>query len=87
MPADLENDLLVLLYDVARHMRTCADQMAQAHGLTRAQFIVLARLERQPDVSQNELAAFAEVAPMTIALLADLASVIMARQSSNERNV
>jgi len=69
--ADLDNDPLVLLYDVARHMRVYADQMAEAHGLTRAQIIVLARLEHQPDVSQNELAACAEVAPMTIARLID----------------
>ena len=71
MPTDIEDDLLVVLYDVARHMRAYADQMAQAHGLTRAQLVVLARLERQPDVSQNELAAVAEVAPMTIARLID----------------
>src|ERR1700740_1468106 len=71
MAADLENDLLILLYDVARQMRTYADQVAQAHGLTRAQMVILARLEKQPDVSQNELAAFAEVAPMTIARLID----------------
>jgi MarR family transcriptional regulator, transcriptional regulator for hemolysin len=71
MPSDLENDLLILLSDVARQMRTYADQVAQAHGMTRAQMIILARLERQPDVSQNELAAVAEVAPMTIARLID----------------
>jgi MarR family transcriptional regulator, transcriptional regulator for hemolysin len=71
MPADLDNDLLVLIYDVARQMRVYADQIAQAQGLTRAQMIILARLERQPDVSQNELAAVAEVAPMTIARLID----------------
>ena len=71
MPTDIEDDLLVVLYDVARHMRAYADQMAQAHGLTRAQLVVLARLEGQPDVSQNELAAFAEVASMTIARLID----------------
>jgi MarR family transcriptional regulator, transcriptional regulator for hemolysin len=71
MAADIDNDLLILLYDVARHMRTCGDQMAQEHGLTRAQITILARLERQPDVSQNELAAIAEVAPMTIARLID----------------
>lgn len=71
MPADLNDDLLILLYDVARQMRTYADQVAQAHGLTRAQMVILARLERQPDVSQNELAAVAEVAPMTIARLVD----------------
>jgi DNA-binding MarR family transcriptional regulator len=71
MPAALENDLLVLLYDVARQMRTYADQAARAHGMTRAQMVILARLDRQPDISQNELAAVAEVAPMTIARLVD----------------
>lgn len=71
MPAEFEDDLPILLSDVARHMRTYADQLAQAHGMTRAQLIILARLEMQPDLSQNELAAFAEVAPMTIARLID----------------
>jgi MarR family transcriptional regulator, transcriptional regulator for hemolysin len=71
MAADFDNDLLILLHDVARQMRAYADQVAQAQGLTRAQMIILARLERQPDVSQNELAAAAEVAPMTIARLID----------------
>ncbi len=69
--SDLDHDLLIQLYDVARHMRTYADQRARARGMTRAQMIILARLERQPDLSQNELAAIAEVAPMTIARLID----------------
>jgi MarR family transcriptional regulator for hemolysin len=71
MPTSVDSDVLVLLYDVARHMRTYADQMARAHGMTRAQWVILARLERQPDLSQNELAALAEVTPMTIARLID----------------
>jgi MarR family transcriptional regulator, transcriptional regulator for hemolysin len=71
MSVEFEDDLPVLLSDVARHMRTYADQLAQAHGMTRAQLIILARLELQPDLSQNELAAYAEVAPMTIARLID----------------
>jgi MarR family transcriptional regulator, transcriptional regulator for hemolysin len=71
MQANMENDFLVLLSDVARHLRTVADQIARAHGMTRAQWIILARLERQPGLSQNELAALAEVAPMTIARLVD----------------
>jgi DNA-binding MarR family transcriptional regulator len=71
MAADFDNDLVILLSDVARHMRVYADQLAQAHGMTRAQLIILARLESQPDLSQSELAAFAEVAPMTIARLID----------------
>jgi MarR family transcriptional regulator, transcriptional regulator for hemolysin len=71
MSPEFEDDLPILLSDVARHMRTYADQLAQAHGMTRAQLIILARLEMQPDLSQNELAAFAEVASMTIARLID----------------
>src|SRR5712671_771330 len=69
--ADLEADVLPLLYDVARHMRTHADQMARQHGTTRAQWLILLRLERQPDLSQNELACIAEVAPITVARLVD----------------
>ena len=71
MSTDLDHDLLIQLYDVARHMRTYADQRARAQGLTRAQMIILARLERQADISQNELAAATEVAPMTVARLID----------------
>lgn len=71
MPTNSDADLLILLNDVARQMRTTADQMAREHGTTRAQWIVLARLERQPGLSQNELAAIVEVAPITIARLID----------------
>jgi MarR family transcriptional regulator, transcriptional regulator for hemolysin len=71
MPGDLEDDFLVLLYDVARQMRTVMDQMARENESTRAQCIILARLERQPGLSQNELAAIAEVTPITIARLVD----------------
>jgi MarR family transcriptional regulator, transcriptional regulator for hemolysin len=71
MASDLEDDFPVLLYDVARQMRTVMDQMASEHDSTRAQCIILARLERQPGLSQNELAAMAEVAPITVARLVD----------------
>ena len=71
MSSELENDFLVLLYDVARQMRTRADQMARTYGMTRAQWVILARLEKQPGLSQNELAALAETAPITIARLVD----------------
>jgi len=68
---DFDNDILVLLTDVARHIRTYADSEARSLGLTRAQLAILARLERQPDVSQNELAAVVEVTATTIARLID----------------
>ena len=72
IPADLvEDDFLIPLLDVARHVNGYADQLAQAHGITRAQLIVIARLERRPDMSQDELAALTEVGPTTIARLID----------------
>jgi hypothetical protein len=40
MPAALEDDLLILVSDVARHIRTYGDQLAQVHGITRAQLII-----------------------------------------------
>ena len=71
MQASFEHDFLFLLYDVARMMRTRADQRARTRGMTRAQWVILARLERQPGISQNEMAAVVEVEPITIARLVD----------------
>ncbi|MGH6828781.1 MAG: MarR family winged helix-turn-helix transcriptional regulator [Rhizomicrobium sp.] len=68
---DLDRDVLILLHDVARIMRTRFDQWARGYGLTRAQGIILARLERQPGLSQNEMAALCEVEPITVARLVD----------------
>ena len=39
-------NLLFLINDVARLLRTYADQRARRLGMTRAQWAVLARLER-----------------------------------------
>src|SRR6516225_11008179 len=67
----LDRDPLILVYDVARLLRTRFDQRARAYGMTRAQWIILARLERQPGLSQNELAAICEVEPITVGRLID----------------
>jgi MarR family transcriptional regulator for hemolysin len=64
-------DPLVLINDVARLMGVLADQRARTSNTTRAQWITLARLARQPGLSQNELAALAEVEPITIARTID----------------
>jgi DNA-binding MarR family transcriptional regulator len=64
-------DLLFLLHDVARLLRYEADRRAGAHGMTRAQWIILFWLERQPGLSQKELAEILEVEPITVARLID----------------
>src|SRR6266487_2623036 len=57
MQIGFDPELLILLYDVARQMRTRADQRAGTRGMTRAQWVILAHLDRQSGLSQNELAA------------------------------
>ena len=64
-------DLLFLLHDLARHLRLTADRRAACHGLTRAQWVILFRLDHQPGLSQKELAELLEVEPITVARLID----------------
>ena len=64
-------DLLILLNDVGRMLRTEGDRRARAQGMTRAQWVMLLRLERQPGLSQKELAELLEVEPITVARLVD----------------
>ena len=71
MKRSQDKDFFFLLHDVARLLRTRADQMARAHGMTRAQWVILLRLERQPGLSQNEMAELLEVEPITVCRLVD----------------
>jgi len=66
-----ERDPVVLVSDVARMVRTFADARAREHGMTRAQWMILLRVDRQPGMSQNELAALLEVEPITVGRLID----------------
>jgi len=67
----MKPELLVELYDVARLMRTRFDRWARTYGMTRAQGVILARLARQPGMTQNEMAAVCEVEPITVGRLVD----------------
>jgi DNA-binding MarR family transcriptional regulator len=71
MQEAFSRDLMIQLHDVARILRTRSDQRARAHGMTRAQWIILTRLARQPGISQNEMANICEVEPITIGRLID----------------
>jgi len=70
-PRPIESDFLFLIYDVAQLVRRQADQRARSHGMTRAQWAVLARLEREPGITQSQLAALTDVEPITIGRLVD----------------
>ncbi len=66
-----QRDLLFLLHYVARLLRVDADKRARTHDMTRAQWGILLWLERQPAISQKELAELLEVEPITVARLVD----------------
>jgi MarR family transcriptional regulator for hemolysin len=68
---DFRRDLLFLIIDTARLLRVETDKRARAHEMTRAQWGILIWLERQPGMSQKELAEFLEVEPITVARLID----------------
>jgi MarR family transcriptional regulator, transcriptional regulator for hemolysin len=68
---DFQRELLFLIHDVARLLRVDADKRARCHGMTRAQWAILIWLERQPGISQKELAELLEVEPITVARLID----------------
>ena len=64
-------DLLILLNDLARLIRTEADKRARLHGMTRAQWLILSRVQRAPGLSQRALAEILEVEPISVGRLVD----------------
>jgi len=60
-----------LLNDVARLLRTAADHEARQFGMTRAQWAVLSRLQRQQGLKQSELAETLDIQPITLTRLLD----------------
>jgi MarR family transcriptional regulator, transcriptional regulator for hemolysin len=59
------------LHDTARLLRTYSDQRARELNTTRAQWAVLARLQRCEGVKQSELAEALDIAPITLGRLID----------------
>jgi MarR family transcriptional regulator for hemolysin len=66
-----EREIGFALNDVARMLRTFADQRARDLCMTRAQWAVLVRLQRCEGVKQAELAESLDLAPITLARLID----------------
>lgn len=62
-----DNSIGFLLHDVARLMRWNFDRQAQDHGMTRAQWAVLAHLKWNDGVKQTTLAESLDIKPITLA--------------------
>ncbi len=71
MGQEFDRDLFMLLHDVARLIRVDADKRARVFGMTRAQLTLLLRLERNPGLTQKEVADLLEVEPISVARLVD----------------
>ena len=83
-------DLLFLLHDIARLLRVAGDRRARAHGMTRAQWVILWRVQQQPGLSQKELAEIMEVEPITVARLVDrlaARSMVERRDDPDDRRI
>ena len=67
----VNRDIAFTLSDVARLLRTHADQKAAQYGMTRAQWAVLVRLARFEGIKQTELAEMLDLQPITLTRLLD----------------
>jgi DNA-binding MarR family transcriptional regulator len=63
--------LLFTLGEVQRLVRAYADKQAARYGITRAQWAVLAKVERAEGLKQTELAEQMEMQPITLTRLID----------------
>jgi MarR family transcriptional regulator for hemolysin len=71
LPRSLNREFGFMLNDVARMLRTYADYKASQFGITRAQWVVLVRLDRFEGLKQAELAEMLDLQPITLTRLLD----------------
>src|SRR5580700_8964954 len=64
-------NFLFTLGELQRLMRLYADKQAARYGITRAQWAVLAKVERTEGLKQTELAELMEMQPITLTRLID----------------
>ena len=67
----LKREIAFQIMDVARMLRTYADQRARQFGISRAQWGVLVRLDRSEGLKQSELAEILDLQPITLTRLLD----------------
>jgi MarR family transcriptional regulator for hemolysin len=67
----IKREIAFQIMDVARMLRTFADQRARQFGISRAQWGVLVRLDRSEGLKQTELAEILDLQPITLTRLLD----------------
>ena len=71
MRGSVDMNFLFTLGEVQRLVRAYADKEAARFGITRAQWAVLAKVERSEGLKQSELAELMEMQPITLTRLVD----------------
>jgi MarR family transcriptional regulator, transcriptional regulator for hemolysin len=71
MRGSVDLNFLFTLSEVQRMVRAWADREAARYGITRAQWAVLAKVERNEGMKQSELAEQMEMQPITLTRLID----------------
>src|SRR5437764_14345027 len=71
MRGSVDMNFLFTLGEVQRLVRAYADKEAARYGITRAQWAVLAKVERNEGMKQSELAEQMEMQPITLTRLID----------------
>ncbi len=83
-------DFLFALFETQQLLRLYADKQARRFELTRAQWAVLAKLERTEGLKQAELADLMEIQPITLTRLIDKlceSDLIERRNDDTDRRV
>ena len=88
LPRSLNREFAFTLNDVARMLRTYADYKGGQFGITRAQWVVLVRLDRFEGLKQSELAEMLDLQPITLTRLLDRLcdSGLIERRADPERS-
>lgn len=84
----LHREIAFSVIDVARMLRTYADQLGRQFGISRAQWTVLVRLERSEGLKQSELAEILDLQPISLTRLLDRlaeSGLIERRPDPNDR--
>jgi MarR family transcriptional regulator for hemolysin len=88
LPRSLNREFAIVLKDVARMIRTYADHKASQFGVTYAQWVVLARIDRFEGLKQSELAEMLDLQPISLTRLLDRlcdGGLIERRSDPNDR--
>lgn len=67
----IQREIAFTIMDVARMLKTYADQRARQFGISRAQWGVLVRLDRSEGLKQSELAEILDLQPISLTRLLD----------------